>query len=218
MTILNNFLQNSTIATSMAIAGTYSLPVNGSDANSIQSGAFIPMRCNTGYTFAGGQLNITCVGTMWSTFPVCQSNTGVGNPTTTAMTTLPPSLATPCMVDQATTFNITNGHTASSSLADTATNLATGTIQLACVPGYTLDPSVGASYTCTNGVWSTKPRCLSKHIFLDSADPTFPITFFSHRSLFIYCATNIHFHRSRNSDYRPATTAGSNGGCCHRVR
>lgn len=125
MTALNNFLQNSTIATSMTIAGTYSLPVNGSDPNSIQTGAFIPMRCNTGYTFAGGQLNITCVGTMWTTFPVCQSNTGVGNPTT-AMTTLPSSLATPCMIDQATTFNITNGYTTSSSLTYTATNLATG--------------------------------------------------------------------------------------------
>ncbi len=37
-----------------------------------------------------------------------------------------------------------------------------GSIQFACVLGYALDPTVGASYICNNGQWSTKPRCLSK--------------------------------------------------------
>ncbi len=27
--------------------------------------------------------------------------------------------------------------------------------------GYVLDPTIGASYVCNNGQWSTKPRCLS---------------------------------------------------------
>ena len=30
-----------------------------------------------------------------------------------------------------------------------------------CSSGYILDPSIGALYICDNGIWSTKPRCLS---------------------------------------------------------
>jgi hypothetical protein len=40
-----------------------------------------------------------------------------------------------------------------------------GSIQFACIPGYALDPTVGASYICNNGQWSTKPRCLSRFKF-----------------------------------------------------
>jgi hypothetical protein len=127
MATLNNFLQNSTIASSMSIDGTYNLPANGMDVNSVQSGAYIPMKCNPGYSYAGGQLNITCAGTMWSTFPACLSTSGSAATTAMAVpSTMPPSTTTPCVVDQATTFNITNGYSASSSLAYTASNLATG--------------------------------------------------------------------------------------------
>ena len=35
-------------------------------------------------------------------------------------------------------------------------------MQFACSTGYVLDPTIGASYVCNNGQWSTKPRCLSK--------------------------------------------------------
>ena len=32
-----------------------------------------------------------------------------------------------------------------------------------CSTGYTLDPAIGAVYSCNNGVWSTKPQCLSRN-------------------------------------------------------
>lgn len=34
-----------------------------------------------------------------------------------------------------------------------------------CASGYTLDPAIGSLYICDNGVWSTKPRCLSMNDF-----------------------------------------------------
>ena len=40
-----------------------------------------------------------------------------------------------------------------------------GWIQFTCMPGYVLDPNIGALYNCNNGVWSTKPQCLSKLLF-----------------------------------------------------
>jgi hypothetical protein len=43
-----------------------------------------------------------------------------------------------------------------------------GSIQFTCMPGYVLDPTIGASYMCNNGVWSTKPQCLSKNSLMDS--------------------------------------------------
>ena len=33
-------------------------------------------------------------------------------------------------------------------------------VQYACTTGYTIDPSIGASYVCNNGQWSTKPQCI----------------------------------------------------------
>ncbi len=39
-----------------------------------------------------------------------------------------------------------------------------GSIQFACVPGYVLDPTVGATYACNNGQWLTKPRCLGNAV------------------------------------------------------
>lgn len=41
----------------------------------------------------------------------------------------------------------------------------------ACDHGFTLDPSIGALYLCSDGVWSAKPRCLSRNYFhLDLPD------------------------------------------------
>ncbi|CAF0747031.1 unnamed protein product [Adineta ricciae] len=127
----------------MTTDGSYSLPTNGMDVNSVLSGSFISMKCNTGYTYGSGQLNITCVGTAWTTFPTCVSTSGAT-----------------CVVDMTSTFNITNGYYTSQSLSFTSSTTATGSIQFACSQGYVLDPTIGASYTCNNGVWSTKPRCL----------------------------------------------------------
>ncbi|CAF0789085.1 unnamed protein product [Adineta ricciae] len=127
----------------MTTDGSYSLPTNGMDVNSVLSGSFISMKCNTGYTYGSGQLNITCVGTAWTTFPTCVSTNGAT-----------------CVVDVTSTFNITNGYYTSQSLSFTSSTTATGSIQFTCSQGYVLDPTIGALYTCNNGVWSTKPRCL----------------------------------------------------------
>ncbi|CAF3995083.1 unnamed protein product, partial [Adineta steineri] len=159
MTPLNAFLQNSSVLTTMTVAGNYYLPVNGADSNTVLSGAYMPMTCISGYTYASGQLNITCTGNTWSTFPRCISSTNGGSvqsPVPSATSGLP------CIVDQATSFNITNGYYSSSSLLYTANNTsATGYIQFSCVPGYVIDQTIGTTYTCNNGVWSTKPRCIS---------------------------------------------------------
>ncbi|UJR10078.1 hypothetical protein I4U23_014300 [Adineta vaga] len=158
MSSLNTFLQNSSVLVTMVTDGSYNLTTNGMDVNSVLSGSFISMKCNSGYTFASGQLNITCVGTTWSTFPTCISTTsGSGSGMTTVISA---GNGSPCIVDMTTAFNITNGYYVTSSLSLTSSTMATGSIQFACVSGYVLDSTIGGSYICNNGVWSTKPRCL----------------------------------------------------------
>ena len=34
----------------------------------------------------------------------------------------------------------------------------------ACNAGYAIDPSVGPVLSCNNGMWSTRPRCLSEFL------------------------------------------------------
>ncbi len=108
----------------MTTDGTYYLPTDGSNNGTVLSGAYVLMKCNSGYVLAGGQLNITCIANQWSTFPQCVSNTaGGGSITTTTMST---SNGLPCMIDMATTFNITNGYSPSNSLSSTSNTAATG--------------------------------------------------------------------------------------------
>jgi hypothetical protein len=46
------------------------------------------------------------------------------------------------------------------------------------MPGYVLDPAIGGSYICNNGVWSTKPQCLSKSYILHTHIFYMPIILF----------------------------------------
>ncbi|CAF1533170.1 unnamed protein product, partial [Adineta steineri] len=109
---------------------------------------------------------------------VTTTTTAAGNPALTTTIT-PSSGGAACPYDPTTLFALTNGYYISSSISNPTPTTAAGNynvrtvlkphlfyivgwIQFACNPGYALDPIVGASHTCNNGVWSTKPRCLSK--------------------------------------------------------
>ncbi len=105
------FIQNSSIASTMTIAGGYYLPNDGTNNSNALSGAFVSMKCNDGYVQAGGQLNITCVGDTWTTFPTCVSRSGSSSP---------------CVVDKTTTYNITNGYPTVISLSYISDTTATG--------------------------------------------------------------------------------------------
>ena len=34
----------------------------------------------------------------------------------------------------------------------------------ACNAGYAIDPTIGSILSCNNGMWSTRPRCLSEFL------------------------------------------------------
>jgi len=123
MASLNNFLQNSSITTTMSVNGTYNLPTNGMDNTNVLSGSYMPMQCNTGYVYKSGQLNITCIGNAWTTFPTCTLNTTSSSMTNTAVSA---GTGSYCTIDSATTFNITNGYYSGSSLNYVSTTAATG--------------------------------------------------------------------------------------------
>jgi hypothetical protein len=116
-------LQNPSVTVTMYLAGLYSLPTDGSNNGTVLPGAYVPMKCNTGYVLATGQLNITCIGDAWTTFPTCVLNTSGGSVTTTPMST---SNGSPCVVDPTSTFNLTNGYVLSISLSYTSNTAATG--------------------------------------------------------------------------------------------
>ncbi|CAF3535250.1 unnamed protein product [Adineta steineri] len=165
MDTLNKFLSSPTIQTTTQIQ----LRASPQDTTVVFVDSYIVVSCAVGYTNTGGSLNITCLSTgAWSAFPNCVlSNSGGSATTIMTSTTNGPVITTTtsvanglaCMIDAAT-FTITNGYYLTSSLSNPSPGTATGWIQFTCNPGYALDPTVGASYTCNNGVWSTKPRCL----------------------------------------------------------
>ncbi len=105
--------------------GQNSLVQLQTDTSSVLNGSYIVFSCISGYTNIGGSLNVTCnTNGVWSQFPQCVSNTsGGGSITTTTMST---SNGLPCMIDMATTFNITNGYSPSNSLSSTSNTAATG--------------------------------------------------------------------------------------------
>jgi hypothetical protein len=100
------------------------------------NGSYIVLACVNGYTNTGASLNVTCLAnSSWTQFPNCVSNTGSGSMTTPTISTGGGSMMTttistgngsPCMIDQATTFNISNGYYTSSSLAYTSNTTASG--------------------------------------------------------------------------------------------
>jgi hypothetical protein len=116
MTILTNYLQTPSVASSITTSGPMNLITDGVDSNSVISGAFISMVCLSGFVNVGGPLNITCNAGTWSQFPNCVTNTGGGTtssnlPTTTAS---PGNTGARCPYTP-TLFNIANGF-----LTDTA--------------------------------------------------------------------------------------------------
>ncbi|CAF2679564.1 unnamed protein product [Rotaria sp. Silwood2] len=152
-----DFIQSSSITKTMSIDGKYNLSTNGTDNSTVLTGAYVPMKCNSGYAHVDGQLNITCIDDEWTMFPTCVSITAHDSVMTGSFQA---SNALPCTVD-ATTFNITNGYSSNASVSSVSSNKVTGWIQFACMPGYAIDSTVGELYNCNNGVWSTKPRCLT---------------------------------------------------------
>ncbi|CAF3630460.1 unnamed protein product [Rotaria sordida] len=145
------FINNPTITKTMAIHGKLYLPTDGIDNSTVLTGAYVPMMCNSGYVHTGGQLNITCIDDAWTTFPTCVSITAHDSHMMASSSIVN---TVPCALDH-TTFNITNGYSPNASLTPMPR-----WIRFACMVGYTLDPTIGELYTCNNGVWSTKPRCL----------------------------------------------------------
>ncbi|CAM4853201.1 unnamed protein product [Rotaria socialis] len=153
---LQSFVSN---ATGLMATGQSQLMQLAQNTSVILSGSYIVFACITGYTNTGGSLNVTCSSSSsWSPFPTCVLNTGGGGSLTT--TTMPNNNGLSCAFDT-TTLNIMNGYSPNVSLTYTSSNTATGWVQFACVPGYALDATVGNLYICNNGVWSTKPRCLT---------------------------------------------------------
>ncbi|CAF3634681.1 unnamed protein product [Rotaria socialis] len=153
---LQSFVSN---ATGIMATGQSQLMQPPQNTSVILSGSYIVFACITGYTNTGGSLNVTCSSSSsWSPFPTCVLNTGGGGSLTT--TTMPNNNGLSCAFDT-TTLNIMNGYSPNVSLTYTSSNTATGWVQFACVPGYALDATVGNLYICNNGVWSTKPRCLT---------------------------------------------------------
>ena len=89
----------------------------------VLNGSYIVFSCISGYVNTGGSLNLTCdQNGSWSTLPHCVSSTASVTTTTIATGTG----STACVVDMATTFNITNGYLLSSSLTFTSLTAATG--------------------------------------------------------------------------------------------
>jgi hypothetical protein len=94
------------------------------ETNEVYSGSYVVLSCISGYMNSGGSLNITCLGNgSWTQFPNCVLSTGSGSMMTTTVST---GNGSPCMIDQATTFNISNGYYSSSSLAYTSNTTASG--------------------------------------------------------------------------------------------
>ena len=109
---------------SITVVTTSIFAPDEADGVSYSHGSSLLMRCNDGYVLASGQLNITCMGDNWITFPTCVPN--VRDRSTTTMIT-PSSGTVPCMIDRATTFNIINGFLSStSSLSFTSETTVTG--------------------------------------------------------------------------------------------
>ncbi|CAF0831335.1 unnamed protein product [Adineta steineri] len=139
----------------------YRIMMAQQDADAVLVDSYMVFVCPSGYTNTGGNLNVTCLSNgLWTSFPLCIINNGGGPVTTTTTTTKSTSSGSPCPVETGTT-SIVNGYPTSSSLIYSSTNAVTGSIQFTCSSGYALDPTIGASYTCNNGIWSTKPRCLT---------------------------------------------------------
>ena len=107
---LFSFIQNPSIGSTMNFNGSYSLPTDGVDNNSVVSGAYVPMMCNPGFVNNGGPLNITCSNGAWTPFPNCVS--APGSVTTLApgggINTGLPTTSGRCPYNS-TTFNIDNG-------------------------------------------------------------------------------------------------------------
>ena len=156
---LQNFIST---ATGIQFTDQKNILASSQDSSVIFANSFIVFTCASGYVNTGGSLNVTCLNTgLWSQFPSCVLNTsGITTTTTSAAmtTTLSPSTGLACTIDTST-FTIANGYYSSSALTYTSATTALGSIQFTCMPGYALDATIGATYSCNSGIWSTKPRC-----------------------------------------------------------
>ena len=119
-----------------------SLQILPSEPGLVLNGSFIVFSCLSGYVNTGGSLNVTCGNNgVWSPFPNCVQSSGsgltttmspVGVPTTATMMPTGGSGGTPCFVDRATIFNITNGYSTSGVLSYTSDTTATGSRKFYC--------------------------------------------------------------------------------------
>ena len=77
------------------------------------------------------------------------------------------------------------------------------------MPGYVLDSTIGATYSCVNGVWSTKPRCSGNlNSSLLSLSGRKMLVRFSRWSMFVLYASELHFHCYWNTIYWPEKHLG----------
>jgi hypothetical protein len=179
-------------------------------------GSYIVVNCSSNYTYMGGSLNITCfANNSWSQFPNCVWNGGGGGAiTTTTTTTMAPSNGAPCTVDMSSTVIIANGYISNMGLTFTTITAATGnhiimiyfcsyymfhilgSLQFACGAGYTLDPTIGATYSCINGNWSPKPQCISKLLHFANIYTLFGLILYSDWSMSICAISGIHIQHT----------------------
>jgi hypothetical protein len=130
---LQNFISSSI---SIQTTGQSDLMTDSQNTSVVFNGSYILLACVNGYTNTGGSLNVICLSNgSWSQFTNCVLNTGSGAMTTPTISTGSGSMMTtpistgngsPCIIDPATTFNISNGYFANSSLAYTSSTTATG--------------------------------------------------------------------------------------------
>lgn len=150
--LLLNFLDDQSV--SLALNGSYSLSRDQTDSSYVVSGTFVPTTCRTGYVNTAGPLNITCVNGGWTPFPNCTLST--------SPVPINANADAPCPADAAT-YSIENGFLTRSSTFTHLDPTYRGWLAFICKPGYMIDPAIGAFFKCVNGVWSTKPRCISMH-------------------------------------------------------
>jgi hypothetical protein len=118
---LLNFIST---ATGIQTTNQSSLIETTQNTSLVMGGSYIVLACANGYINNGGNLNISCsANNSWTQFPNCILNTANGSMTNATIST---GNGSPCIIDQATTFNITNGYYSSSILAYASNTTASG--------------------------------------------------------------------------------------------
>ncbi|CAF1497655.1 unnamed protein product, partial [Adineta steineri] len=117
----------------------------------VHNGSYVVFSCMSGYTNAGGNLNVMCMNGSWTQAPECVPISQVTKVSSTGKSACP---------YLASMINITNGHASNlSGLTLSVENkAASGSfIDYQCVSPFTLKGN--SRMICENGVWSALPVC-----------------------------------------------------------